>query len=201
MRSWPWMRQQKPMPVSQTTTPLDQDYESYNVYSQLLNRNGQWIGVADTKAAVVLGFLVTTFSVFTPPALLIVPKEITSIIHNQNVWLRLSAICFITLFILFLVTAVFILLHVLMTLLPRLKRQGQSSLIFFCDIACQDYKQWLKSMLALDPQMLALQVLDQVYETASIATVKHKHVRQAIRALIVMILLGLILYVISHFMS
>ena len=68
-------------------------------------------------------------------------------------------------------------------------------------ITGQEYKQWQQRVLALDPQMLALQVLDQVYVTVYIASRKHKHVRQAIRALIVTILLGLALYVLSQLTS
>jgi L-asparagine transporter-like permease len=85
-----------------------------------------------------------------------------------------------------------------MTLSPRLTRQGKPGLIFFGDIAGQECKQWQQCMLALDPQMFAIQVLEQIYATAYIADRKHKHVRQALRALVMTILLGFVLYVLSQ---
>ncbi len=192
MRLWPWTRPPQP-------AQGNQNYEQYHAYSQLLDRNGQWIGVADTKAGVILGFLVATFPLLTAPALPAVQKVVMAIPHNANFWAYLPVAGFIALLVLFLVAALVTLVRVLMTLSPRLTRQGKSSLIFFGDIAGQEYRQWQQHMLALDPQMLALEVLEQVYTTASIADRKHKHVRQAIRALIVTILLGLALYVLSQF--
>ena len=119
--------------------------------------------------------------------------------HNANFWAYIPVAGFIALLVLFLIAALVTLVRVLMTLSPRLTRQGKPGLIFFGDIAGQEYRQWQQHMLALDPQMLALEVLEQVYATAYIADRKHKHVRQAIRALIVTILLGLALYVLSQF--
>jgi len=177
----------------------NQDYEQYTAYSQLLDRNGQWIGVADTKAGVILGFLVAAFPVLAAPALPVVQKVVKAISRNANFWAYLLAASFIALLVLFLVAALVTLLRVLMTLTPRLTRQGKPGLIFFGDIASQEYKQWQQRVRVLDPQLLALQVLEQVYVTACIADRKHKHVRQAIRALIVTVLLGLILYILSQF--
>jgi hypothetical protein len=192
MRLWPWTRTPQPAQVNQ-------NYEQYQAYSQLLDRNGQWIGVADTKSGVILGFLVATFPLLTAPALSIVQKVGKAIPHNANFWGYLPVAGLIALLVLFLIAASVTLVRVLMALLPRLTRLGKPGLIFFGDIAGQDYRQWQQRMLALDPYMLALEVLEQVYVTASIADRKHKHVRQAIRALIVTILLGLALYVLSYF--
>ncbi len=194
MRLWPWTRQPKPVQVNQ-------DYEQYNAYSQLLDRNGQWIGVADTKAGVILVFLVAVFPVLAAPALSAVQKVVKAIPHNANFWAYLPAAGFIALLVLFLIAALVTLLQVLMTLSPRLKRQAKPGLIFFGDIAGQECKQWQQCVLALDPHILALQVLEQVYATAYIADCKHKHVRQAIRALVMTILLGFVLYVLSQFAS
>jgi Pycsar effector protein len=189
MRLWPWTRPAQPAQV-------EQNYEQYHAYSQLLDRNGQWIGVADTKTGVILGFLVATFPLLTAPALSAVQEVGKDIPHNANFWGYLPVAGLIALFVLFLVAALFTLVRVLMTLSPRLTRQGKPGLIFFGDVARQDYKQWQQRMLALDPHTLALQILEQVYATAAIAD--RKHVRQAIRALIVTILLGLALYVLSY---
>lgn len=180
---------------------VNQDYEQYNAYSQLLDRNGQWIGVADTKAGVILVFLVAVFPVLAAPALSAVQKVVKAIPHNANFWAYLPAAGFIALLVLFLIAALVTLLQVLMTLSPRLKRQAKPGLIFFGDIAGQECKQWQQCVLALDPHILALQVLEQVYATAYIADCKHKHVRQAIRALVMTILLGFVLYVLSQFAS
>lgn len=201
MRLWPWTRQSPPVQVDRTPVQADQDYEQYNAYSQLLDRNGQWIGVADTKAGVVLGFLVAAFPVLAAPSLPVVQKVVKIIPHNANFWAHLPAAGFIALLLLFLVAAFVTLYRVLMTLTPRLTRQEKPGLIFFGDAANQEYKQWQQRMLALDPQMLALQVLEQVYATAYIAAHKHKHVRHAIRALLVTVLLGLVLYVLSQLIS
>ena len=194
MRLWPWTRQPKPVQV-------DQNYEQYSAYSQLLDRNGQWIGIADTKAGVILGFLVASFPVLAAPALPVVQKVVKNIPHNANFWAYLPAAGFIALFVLYFVAALVTLLRVLMTLTPRLTRQGKSGLLFFSDIAGQEYKQWQQGMIALDPQTLTLQVLEQVYVTACIADDKHRHVRQAIRTMILTVLLGLALYVLSQLVS
>lgn len=191
MRLWPWTSQPKP-------TQIDQDYEQYNAYSQLLDRNGQWIGVADTKAGVILGFLVATFPILAAPALPVVQKIIRAIPSNANFWAYLPASGFITLFVLFLIAATITLIQVLATLTPKLERQRKPGLIFFGDIAGQEYQKWLQYMLKLNPQMLALQVLEQVYTTAYIANCKHKYVRRAICALMVTMFLGLTLYALSQ---
>lgn len=198
MRLWPWTRQPKPTQVSPASLQGDQAYLQYNAYSQLLDRNGLWIGVADTKVSVILGFLVATFPIFTAPALPIVLKVVKSIPRSAPFWMYLPAAGFIALLVLFLVSALVTLVHVLMALTPRLARQGKPGLIFFGDVASQEYHQWQQQMLTLDPQMLTLQLLEQVYVTACIAARKHKHVRLAIRALAVTILLGLVLYVLSQ---
>jgi len=189
------------MHANQNAVQAHQDYEQYDAYSQLLNRNGQWIGVADTKAGAILAFLVVAFPVFAAPAFSVVRKVIKAVPHNATFWEHLPAAGIIALFALFLIAALVTLLRVLMTLTPRLTRQGKPGLIFFGDITCQEYNQWLQRILALDPQMLAHQILEQVYITACIADRKHKYVRQAIRVLIVTILLGFALYVLSQLMS
>ncbi len=180
---------------------VDQNYEQYSAYSQLLDRNGQWIGIADTKAGVILGFLMASFPVLAAPALPVVQKVVKTIPHNANFWAYLPVAGFIALFVLYFVAALVTLLRVLMTLTPRLTRQGKPGLLFFGDIAGQEYKQWQQHMFALDPQTLTLQVLEQVYVTACIADDKHRHVRQAIRAMIMTVLLGLALYVLSQLVS
>jgi Family of unknown function (DUF5706) len=189
------------MHANQNAVQAHQDYEQYNAYSQLLDRNGQWIGVADTKAGAILAFLVVAFPVFAAPAFPVVRKVIIAVPRNVTFWAHLPAAGIITLFALFLIAALVTLLRVLMTLTPRLTRQGKSGHIFFGDIACQGYNQWQQHMLALNSQTLAYQVLEQVYATACIADRKHKHVRQAIHALIVTIFLGFVLYVLSQLLS
>ncbi len=201
MRLWPWTRQPQPAHTSQNAVQNHQDYEQYHAYSQLLDRNGQWIGVADTKAAAILAFLVVAFPVFAAPAFPAMQKIMKAVPRNATFWAHLPAASVTALFALFLIAALVTLLRVLMTLTPRLKRQGKPGLIFFGDIAGQEYNQWQQRLLALDPQMLTHQVLEQVYATACIADRKHKHVRQAIRALILTILLGFALYVFSQLMS
>lgn len=198
MRLWPWTREQKLVQVSLDALQHEQDYEQYNAYSQLLDRNSQWIGVADTKVGVILGFLLATFPVFMAPVLPVVLKIVKAIPHDAPFWMYLPAVGFIALLLLFLITALLTLVHVLMTLTPRLTRQGKPGLIFFGDIASQEYQQWQRQMLALDPQMLALQVLEQVYVTACIADRKHKYVRLAIRALVVTIVLGIVLSILGQ---
>lgn len=118
--------------------------------------------------------------------------------RNAPFWMYVPAVGVIVLIVLFLVAALLTLVHALMALTPRLARQGKPSLIFFGEVASQEYKQWQQQMLALDPQMLVLQVLEQIYVTACIADRKHRHVRLATRALVVTILLGLVLYILSQ---
>lgn len=201
MRLWSWTRRPQPTHANQNAMQAHQDYEQYHAYSQLLDRNGQWIGVADTKAGAILAFLVVAFPVFAAPAFPAVQKIMKAVPRNATFWAHLPAAGIIAFFALFLIAALVTLFRVLMTLTPRLTRQGKPGLIFFGDITGQEYNQWQQRMLTLDPQMLAHQVLEQVYATACIADRKHKHVRQAIRTLIVTILLGFALYVFSQLMS
>jgi len=194
MRLWPWKHAPK-------LEQGNQDYGQYDAYSKLLDRNGQWIGVADTKAAAALAFLIAGFPIFTIPAFPVARKLIGAVPHEANFWVYLSAICFIMLLGMFLVMAFITFLQVLMTLVPRLTRKTSPGLIFFGDIASLEYKQWQQQILMLDPQMLASQVLEQVYATAYIACIKHKHVGQAIRLLIVTMLLGIALYILYNLIS
>ena len=198
MRLWLWMREQNIVQVSLDALQREQDYEQYNAYSQLLDRNSLWIGVADTKAGFILGFLLAAFPVFMVPVLPVVLRVMKAIPHHAPFWMYFPTVGFVALLVLFLAAALLTLVHVLMTLTPRLTRQGKPGLIFFGDIASQEYKQWQQHMLALDPQMLVLQVLEQVYVTACIANCKHRHVRLAIRALVVTILLGIVLSILSQ---
>ena len=199
MRLWHWMHT-KPGEISQA--PDKQDYERYNAYSQLLDRNTQWIGAADTKAGAILAFVVVIFPLLATPALSSVQKlaseAFTQTIH---IWAYLSAAVFIALLVIFLVTTLLTLLQALMALSPRLTRPGKPGFIFFGDIARQEYTRWQQSLLTLDAHTLALQVLEQVYATAYIADRKHTHVRRAIHTLIITILTGLMLYVLSQFVS
>lgn len=191
MRLWHWT--QPPKPVQS-----EQSYDQYNAYSQLLDRNGQWIAVADTKAGVILGFLVAVFPVLIAPVLLTMPKQVEILLsRNAHTWTYVRSGSFIVLLVLFFITALITLIRVLMTLMPKLTRQRQPGLIFFGDTICKDYTQWQQSMLALDTRMLAEQVLEQIYTTASIAAYKHKYVRQAIHTLSATVILGLVLYVLS----
>lgn len=195
MRLLPWIR---PSKFVQT----NQDYEHYTAYSQLLDRNGQWIGIADTKAGVILGLLVAVFPVLVAPALPLVQKLVKALLPgNASIWTLVQAGGFLALLVLFLTAALITLIRVLMTLTPRLTRQRKPGLIFFGDTISQTYSQWQQSMLGLDSHMLAQQVLEQIYTTAYIATLKHKHVRKAIHALSITVCLGLALYVISLIVS
>src|SRR5436190_4903322 len=96
MRLWPWTRPPQPAQVNQ-------NYEQYGAYSQLLDRNGQWIGVADTKAGVILGFLVATFPVLAAPALPAMQRAVKAIPHNANFWMYLPTASLIVIFALLLV--------------------------------------------------------------------------------------------------
>ena len=116
MRLWPWKHAPK-------LEQGNQDYGQYDAYSKLLDRNGQWISVADTKAAAVLAFLVAGFPVFAIPALPIAQRLIKAVPHKANIWAYLPAIGFMALLGMFLVTAFLTLHQVLMTLVPRLTRQ------------------------------------------------------------------------------
>ncbi len=194
MRLWHWMRRSKPVSVKQ-------DYEHYSAYSQLLDRNGQWIGVADTKAGVILAFLVAAFPVFLAPAFPVALKLIKTLPSHASVWLYVFVVGFLVLLVLFFIVSLISLLHVLWALLPRLTRQRKPGHIFFGDIASQEFEQWRQGVQLLDPHLLATEVLEQVYTTACIADIKHKHVRTAIRFLIATIFLGLILFVFGQIMS
>src|SRR6266849_7456376 len=79
MRLWPWTRWPQPAPANQNSVQAKQDYEQYNAYSQLLDRNGQWIGVADTKAGAILAFVIVAFPLFASSALPVFQRIINAI--------------------------------------------------------------------------------------------------------------------------
>ncbi len=194
-----WTPHPKPQPASsaQEQTQNLPDYNQYKAYSQLLDRNGQWISAADTKAGAALAFLVALFPIFAAPALSLIQKTGQALPQHIAI---LEFIGLLTLLLCFFMAALVTLLSVLMALLPRLTHQVKPGLIYFGDIVKQDANQWQQRLLALDPHQLSLEVLEQVYATASIAEQKHQHVHQAIRALIVTLLFGFLLYVFSQIM-
>lgn len=200
MRLWPWTRRLQPTPTNQSAVQAEQNYEQYKAYSQLLDRNGQWISVADTKAGAILAFLVVIVPVFASSAFSVLQKIVKAIPPQAPFWGYLPEVGVITLLALFFIAVLLTLLRVLMALTPRLTRQGKPGLIFFGDIAGLEYSQWLQHMLTLDPQTLTSQILEQVYATACIASRKHKYVSQAIRALILAVFLGFALYMLNQFM-
>src|SRR5579864_552391 len=155
MRLWPRINQPKPAPVNLDSAQVDQGYKQYKAYSLLLDRNAHWIVVADTRAGVILVFLVAAFPLPAAPALSRVQNVVQVIPHNANFWTYLPIAGFIVLLVLFLVAVLATLLQVLIVLLPRVRRTDESGLVFFGDIASQEYKQWQQRILALSPQMLA----------------------------------------------
>lgn len=200
MRLWPWTRKPQPSPTKQSAGQAEQDYERYNAYSQLLDRNGQWISVADTKAGAILAFLVVIFPIFAPSAFSAMRKAMNAIPRQAIFWEYLPIAGIALLLAVFFMAVLLTLFRVLMALIPRLTRQGKSGLIFFGDIAALEYDQWLHRMLTLDPQTLTSQILEQVYTTACIASRKHKYVSQAILTLVIVVFLGFALYMLNQFM-
>lgn len=183
------------------STQQQNNYEQYQAYSQLLDRNGQWIGVADTKAGAILAFIVIAFPLFAAPALPLLQKSVQTVFAHETLWHSLSAVILLALVAMFFGTALLTLALVLMTLSPRLTRQGKSGLIFFGDIARQQYHQWQQDMFELDVDKLTQQVVEQIYATACIAHHKHVLVRRAIHALFFVLFSGLALYVFSQLMN
>ncbi len=176
----------------------EDSYQRYDAYSKLLDRNGHWIEVADTKAAIVLAFLIAVFPTLMAPILPAAGRLIGGISRHAGFWVQLPTMGFITLLAAFLAFALYTLVHVLLALTPRLKRAWKPSLVFFGDVAAMECEKWQQLMLARDPNGLATEVLEQVYATACIADQKHRYVRRAIRGVLGTVLLGLVLYVLSQ---
>lgn len=189
MRFWRSMRQQKP-------AQADTGFQRYEAYSKLLDRNGRWIEVADTKAAVILAFLIAVFPLLLGPAIPALHRMTSAIRNVASFWNYVPSSLFIALIVAFGLSALFTLLSVLWVLLPRLSgREWTSGLLYFGDIAALKNRLWQEALQALDPDTVALHVLDQVYVTACIADCKHKYVRRAIRGLLLTVVVGLVLYV------
>jgi hypothetical protein len=177
----------------------DEGYQRYDAYSKLLDRNGRWIEVADTKAAVVLGFLIAVFPLLFAPAIPAVRRLASAIPRGADFWHHLPAGCLVVLISAFALAAVMTLVRVLRVLTPRLtKSPSRASLLFFGDVAIVESIKWHESMLSLDFGSLAEQVLEQVYATAIIADRKHRLAQGAIRSLLLTVFLGLALFVVGQ---
>lgn len=180
----------------------DDAYQRYDAYSKLLDRNGRWIEVADTKAAVVLGFLIAVFPLFFAPAVPAVRRLTLAIPRNADFWHHVPAACFIALISAFAMAAVCTLVSVLRVLTPRLtkwsRRKRRKSLLFFGDVAEMESMVWQEKLLTFGFGSLAEQVLEQVYVTARIADRKHRLARIAVHSLLATVFLGLAVYVIGQ---
>jgi hypothetical protein len=172
-------------------------FDRYEAYSKLLDRNGRWIEVADTKAAVVLGFLVATFPVLIGPALSAIQTLGRDLPKHAAIGAYLKIVGVTSLLVAFISLACFTLLQVLMVLAPRLKRQWKSGLVYFGDIAALPCDAWQEQLHGLDSDALAHEVLEQVHATACIAHCKHGHVRQAVQGILATLGAGLALYLIA----
>lgn len=185
------MRRQEPVPA-------DEGYARYEAYSKLLDRNGRWVEVADTKAAVILGFVIATFPALMAPALPAARRLVAAVPPHADLWAHIPAAAFLGLIIAYISAAFYTLADVLLVLRPRLTLRWKAGLIYFGDIAALDYEAWRQRMMVLAPAALADEVLEQVYATAHIAHRKHQYVRHAIRVLLVTVALGVALYAISQ---
>ncbi len=169
-----------------------------DLFSKLLDRNGRWIEVADTKAGVVLVFATAVLKELIAPQLADARMVLVSL-QQSGAWtqVRLPYV-----FLLFLLITTFFALramyHAFKAINPTLTRRQRHGHIFFGDIAKHtDLAAYQRQLLALKAEEVDEQLIEQIHTTAHIALTKHRHVGQAINSIISVIPLGLLLYILG----
>lgn len=163
-----------------TTTDIDR----HQLLSDLLDRNGRWIEVADAKAAVVLVFVTAVAGALVAPTTESVQHFQRALCDEPTIgdWAGASLLSLLVL----LAGAPSILAtwNAFKALIPDTKRYEDSGHLFFGDVARADLPEWYRWMRQATEQDVEKELAEQVHATARIALNKHRHVNQAIRAIV-----------------
>lgn len=151
--------------------------------SNLLDRNGRWIEVADAKSAVVIVFASTYSGIVAVPAVI----AWTDIQGSTTVAEGLVACALIGGYAVLCIASALVTMYTLSkafnALRPRLDRGLRQGLLAFNDIAATDRETWTRAVRELASDELIDQLAEQVHTTALIAASKHEHLQRAIRCL------------------
>lgn len=136
-----------------------------------------WIAHANNTAAIVLGF--TGVFVFW--------------VSSQIVVKPVSGYLQAVLTSGFILTGALTITFLILALIPRLGDRKGSSMIFFGDIASQEWEEFKKRLDEINEKTLGEMWAQQIHANAKIATKKFMRVRWAMLSLIVNMVLGLFL--------
>lgn len=137
-------------------------------YQQELNRNIEFIKLADTKAAWIGTVLFAMVGLWVAKSSRIFEGENNLLYSYVPVAAGLAA--------------AYCSYQLVRVYLPKLKAKNKtkSSVIYYGDISTMDLKKYKKTRLKLSGKALLDAYLDQIYVTSSIADKKMKHVRLAL---------------------
>lgn len=176
---WPWTRPRE---------------DRHHLLSDLLNRNGRWIEVADAKAAAMLVFVTAVAGFLVEPSFKTAKKLATAQIAIGTTESATTGVVFSLLLLSLIAAAFYTIRHVLMALDPSLARKRAAGYVFFRDIAGRDLADLEKKLLESQSTILERDLVEQIHTTAIIALAKHQHVRKAIRGMSFTVGFGLVVY-------
>lgn len=84
---------------------------------------------------------------------------------------------------------------------PRLERAETHGDVFFGDIARRNLGEWERRVRRMTAESLERDLTEQVHRTACIASIKFGHVRRAIRGTTVTVVVGLLAYALSVWLT
>lgn len=173
----------------------------FEALSKVLDRNGRWIEVADAKAGVVLVFTTAVLRELVGPSIRALRTLATALSSPVSMPTIVLFCLFVSTLLVVTITALRAVFHAFGVLNPKLTRGRQPGHIFFGDIAQQDFAKYQQQMATIQSEDLEEEVIEQIHTTACIARVKHEHVGRAVRSVFLIIPFGLLLYVLSLYVS
>lgn len=164
--------------------------------SGILDRNGRWIEVADTKANIFLVLATALAGITSAPAVDGTCAAL-ALVRAGGAW-RLASASFYFLVLIALVTALALgLWHAFSTIRARTVRNQRRGFIFFGDVVKSSPQNLEKRLLSQDAAEFNRQVAEQIYATADIADQKYQHLGRCTWWVGWSILFAFIVYVLS----
>lgn len=150
---------------------MDELEERLKSHYESLSRAIRFARTADTKAAPALALQIALVGT------LAARFEKLLAIFTEGSWdiERAVLLCLIALYVALLITVVVLTARVYMPMNPRTGK----SLIYFEDIASMKYRSFKEQASRMSPNMIEIQLLDQVHRVSKIASVKMHRVRWA----------------------
>ncbi len=172
------------------------DNERFGVLSSILDRNGRWIEVADTKANIFLVLATALAGITSAPAVDGACAAL-ALVRAGGAW-RLANAGVYTLVLVALVVALALgLWHAFGTIRARTVRHQRRGFVFFGDVVKSSPQNLEKHLLSQDAAEFNRQVVEQIYATADIADQKYHHLGRCTWWVGWSILFAFIVYVFS----